>query len=207
MGISCFLLALIGSVIIPHTPRPTFTDTSISMTTRIDVAGSITGVLGLVLINFAWNQAPIVGWQTPYIYTLLLLGFFLLGLFAFIESRAAFPLVPFDYMNADVGFVLGCMALGWSSFGIWLFYVLQILEVFRGATPLYATALMVPLPVSGICAALTAGYIFRHVPASFVMIISMVAFCVGISLIGTMPIEQSYWIQTFISFVIMPWGM
>jgi MFS family permease len=207
MAIACFLLAVAGMLFIPNTPPPVFEDKSISMMSRIDVAGSVTGVLGLVMINFAWNQSPIVGWQTPYIYILLIAGFMLMGAFAVIESRARFPLVPFNYMNADVGFVLGCMALGWSSFGIWLFYTLQILEVFREATPLYATALMAPIPISGICAALTAGYIFRYVPASFVMIISMAAFTIGITLIGTVPIAQSYWIQTFISFIFMPWGM
>ncbi|KAH8591042.1 major facilitator superfamily transporter [Bisporella sp. PMI_857] len=206
MCIACVLLAIAGMMFIPSEPRPVFED-SAGMLSRVDFAGSVTGVTGLVLINFAWNQAPIVGWQMPYIYVLLILGFTFMGGFAIIESRARFPLVPFDHMNTDVGFVLGCIALGWSSFGIWLYYAVQILEVFRGASPLLVSGMMGPLPLSGICAALTTGYILRHVPVSLVMVVSMFSFSVGIILIGTMPVEQSYWIQTFISFIIMPWGM
>jgi MFS family permease len=172
MAIACIVLAVAGALIIPDAPRPTFEDKSISMISRIDLPGALTGVTGLVLINFAWNQAPIVGWQTPYVYILLTVGFLFMGAFAIIESRARFPLMEF-----------------------------------RGASPLKATALMAPLPISGVCAALTTGYILRHVPVSLVMVISMAAFAVGITLVGTMPVEQSYWIQTFLSFIFMPWGM
>ncbi|CZR55885.1 related to Drug resistance protein YOR378W [Phialocephala subalpina] len=37
-----------------------------------DFAGTITGVSRLVLFNFAWNQAGVVGWTVPYTYILLI---------------------------------------------------------------------------------------------------------------------------------------
>ena len=45
-----------------------------SLFQRLDGFGTITGVAGLILVNFACNQAPIVGWPTVYISVLLLLG-------------------------------------------------------------------------------------------------------------------------------------
>lgn len=33
---------------------------------EFDALGCATGVSGLVLFNFAWNQAAVVGWQEPY---------------------------------------------------------------------------------------------------------------------------------------------
>jgi len=38
-----------------------------------DFAGKITGVVGLVLFNFAWNQAGLVEWQVPYTYILIIM--------------------------------------------------------------------------------------------------------------------------------------
>ena len=39
------------------------------------------------------------------------------------------------------------------------------------------------------------------------MLISMVAFLVGIVLIATAPVHQTYWAETFLSTVITCWGM
>lgn len=60
-----------------------------------------------------------MGWTTTYTYILLIIGLVLLGIFAVIESRAAHPLIPRTILNAKLGFVLGCIACGWGTFGIW----------------------------------------------------------------------------------------
>ncbi len=39
------------------------------------------------------------------------------------------------------------------------------------------------------------------------MMISMLAFTIGAILVATAPVGQSYWAQTFVSILIMPWGM
>lgn len=85
----------------------------------LDLPGAIVGITALVLFNFAWNQAPIVGWQKAYVYVTMLLGILLVPLFFYIELRVSkAPLVPFDSLTVDVGFVLVCITLGWSSFGM-----------------------------------------------------------------------------------------
>lgn len=40
----------------------------------LDIPGMLTGVATLVLFNFAWNQAVVVGWQQPYVYICLILS-------------------------------------------------------------------------------------------------------------------------------------
>lgn len=126
MGIVCFLLAIAGWFAIPHAPAPDLDDEDgITTWQRVDGWGSLAGITALVLINFAWNQGPVVGWTTPYTYSILIIGFLFLALFGFIESRATFPLIPKDALSSDTAFVLGCIAAGWSSFGIWVFYTWQ----------------------------------------------------------------------------------
>jgi MFS family permease len=206
-AIVCLLLAVAGFFIIPHTPSPVLDDSE-SAFSRADGLGSITGVSGLVLVNFAWNQAPVVGWKNPYTYVLLIVGFIFLGLFGFVESRVSkFPLVPMEFMSVDTGFLLTCVGLGWASYAVWLFYFWQFLEELRGVSPLLASAQFAPVILSGFCAAITTGFLLGRVSGSVLMIMAMLAFTVGLILLSTAPVGQTYWAQTFVCLIIMPWGM
>jgi membrane protease YdiL (CAAX protease family) len=89
---------------------------------RLDLLGAAVGISGLVLMNFAWNQAPLVGWGTPYTYAMLIVGLLLLVVFGFIERSAAHPLLPRSALKGDLAWVLGCIAAGCSSFGVMIYY-------------------------------------------------------------------------------------
>ena len=39
----------------------------------MDWAGSVTGIVGLVLINVAWNYAPLYGYGTAHVYFILII--------------------------------------------------------------------------------------------------------------------------------------
>ncbi|KAJ5464470.1 MFS general substrate transporter [Penicillium daleae] len=60
MGIVCFVLAGIGFLVIPTSSRCK-TDDHVNLTERLDLLGAAVGISALVLVNFAWNQAPLVG--------------------------------------------------------------------------------------------------------------------------------------------------
>ena len=84
----------------------------------LDLPGAVTGITALVLFNFAWNQAPIVGWAQPYVYVLMIVGLIFVAGFFYIELWVApEPLIPFHAFSSDVSFVLLCVACGWASFG------------------------------------------------------------------------------------------
>jgi MFS family permease len=206
-AIAAACLAGASLLVIPTIPVLQVGQTTTSLVQRLDVFGILTGVPGLVLINFAWNQGPIVGWQTGYVFALLIVGFVLIVAFFFIETRVRCPLLPMHSLSRETGFVLGCVAAGWSSFGIWLYYLWQFMEVLRQETPLQATAYFVPVAISGLCAALTTGELLQFIPPGFVMLISMTAFTAGTVVLATLPVDRIYWAGIFISCVIMPWGM
>jgi hypothetical protein len=117
-SIACFFVALLGYFVIPAQ-----LDTVNRNSQSFDTWGAVTGVLGLVMVNVAWNQAPTSGWGTSWIIVLLLLGIVSLVLFAFAESRAAHPLVPLSILNTDTSLALLCIGLGWASFGVWYYYI------------------------------------------------------------------------------------
>jgi glucan phosphoethanolaminetransferase (alkaline phosphatase superfamily) len=107
-------------------------------------------------------------------------------------------------MNRTVGYVLALVGDGWCSFGIWVFYNVRFLQYFRRATPLSVSAQYLPAVIAGLLAAGMTGFMLAHAPVSFVMMISMVAFCVGIIVACFQPVQQTYWAQTFVSNLIMP---
>ncbi|KAI1861124.1 hypothetical protein JX265_009743 [Neoarthrinium moseri] len=174
----------------------------------LDLPGAFTGITGLILFNFAWNQAPIVGWPTPYVYVTMIIGILFVVVFFIIEIKfTETPLLPFHALSADVSFVLGAVACGWACFGIWFWYTWQFFEEIRGASPLLSTAWLCPVAISGLCAAAFTGLLIHRLGPAAVMTASLCAFFVGTTLMATVPVEQTYWAQTFVSMIIQPWGM
>ncbi|KAI1360521.1 major facilitator superfamily transporter [Xylaria arbuscula] len=174
---------------------------------ELDVLGAVTGVSGLVSISVALNQGSLAGWKNIYVSALFIAGLLFCALFVLVEKRARKPLIPLEALNMGVGFVLAAIGCGWGCFGIYIFYIWQFYEVLRGASPLLATAWHSPILVSGVAAALTTGFIIHRVGPAVVMALALLAFTVGITLIATTPINQSYWLQTFFCNVIITWGM
>ncbi|RYP49618.1 hypothetical protein DL768_004739 [Monosporascus sp. mg162] len=125
---------------------------------ELDMPGTLTGVAALVLINLAWNQAPIAGWSQPYVYVTLIIGLLILAVFFVIEIRyATHPLIPFNTLPSDVSLALGAIACGWGYFGIWVYYSWQFLLVLRTESAFLATAHFSPVAISGAVAAILTG--------------------------------------------------
>lgn len=88
---------------------------------RLDLLGGASGVIALVLFNFAWNQSVVTTWNEPYVYVCLIISLLFLAAFFYIELRLArHPILPVAVLTSDIAFVFGCTAAGWSTFGIWV---------------------------------------------------------------------------------------
>ncbi|OLN84409.1 Drug resistance protein YOR378W-like 4 [Colletotrichum chlorophyti] len=205
------ILAIAGYFIIPEPPAKLGPPRGFkAMMVELDIPGALTGIVALVLFNFAWNQAPIVGWKTAEALVPLVLGLVLFGVFAAIEFKyAANPLLPFDAVNADVGFVLAAVVCGWATFGVWTLYLVQILQEIRTLSPLLTCAWFSPVVISGGAAAVITGKLLGplQVRPPIVMTFALAAFTVGVILTATAPENQIYWAQIFVSMIIMPFGM
>lgn len=202
LAIVCIAMILGALLILPADERH---PVSVS---DFDFLGCATGVGGLVLFNFAWNQAAVVGWPTVYTYVLLIVGVLLLVAFAFVETRVAKnPLVPLSGFKGEAALALGVIAAGWGSFGIWVFYLWRLIENLRGYSALAACAQNAPVAISGLLAAVATGFLLSHIKVSYVLLLATLFFLIGQVLIATVPVGQIYWAQTFVSIIIMPWGM
>lgn len=174
----------------------------------LDVPGAVLGVTGLVLFNFAWNQAPLDGWYKSYVDLTLILGLLFIVAFFVIEIRyATHPLLPFNALSTDVAFVLGAISCGWGSFGIWVWYSWQFQMQLRGASPLLASAQWVPVIIVGSAAAWVVALLLHRLGPPVVMTGALLAFLIGLILMATCPVDQTYWGQIFVSFIVTPFGM
>jgi len=201
-AIVCALVGVICIFVIPSDEGPEL------RTGSFDGWGAVLGVSGLILVNVAWNQGPNVGWTTPYTYILLIIGALLLGGFFFAETKASHPLIPASVFNVKTSLALACIACGWGAFGIWIFFLLQMQLTLRELSPLLVTAQASPVVISGLVASGVTGFLLtKRVPVAIVMLFAMSAFLAAGLLLATMPVDQIYWAQTFVSFVVAPFGM
>ena len=204
-------LAVAASFIIPTMPHKVhFPKGWKERAEALDLLGAVVGIVALVLFNFAWTQAPISGWNTATCIVPLVLGLALFGAFVYIEFKISpDPLLPYAAVNADVAFVLAAVVCGWATFGVWTLYITQILQHIRHLTPLNTVAWFVPVTISGGCAAVITGKLLGpwQVRPPVVMSMALLAFTVGVTLTAFTPIHQTYWGQTFVSMIVMPFGM
>ncbi|KAK0724753.1 major facilitator superfamily-domain-containing protein [Lasiosphaeris hirsuta] len=202
----CVLLAVVSVLVLPATAAADREDES--LWDQLDGYGILLGVTGLVLFNFALNQAPIVSWRTPYTYFILVIGAMLIAAFLWHECYTSrHPLIPVTAMKANTNFVLVCTAAGWACFSIWIYYTIFMLETLRGWSPLLASVSFAHAPVSGLIASLLAGILITRTGPHWIMLVSMCAFFAGSLLLATAPVGQTYWLNTFFGILIMPFGM
>ncbi|CAF1199307.1 unnamed protein product [Adineta steineri] len=203
LAIFCAFLAVLAYFVIPIE-----VSSSVHPTGKIDIPGVIVGLSGLVLFIYCWNEGPVVGWDKPYVYVLLIVSVLLIGIFLLIEWKAKEPIMPLSIwtVKAFPG-VLACIALGWSSFGVFIYYMIEFIEVIRGASPLLTTAMVSPVILSGLAATLTVSQLYHRVPGHFLLTAAMFCFCIANILIATMPPHQTYWAQVFVATLIAPFGM
>ena len=211
MAIWLAFLCAVSPLIILSLPRKAAQPASWrAWITALDLPAAVIGVTSLVLFNFAWTQAPIGGWDTPTALVPLILGLLLFGLFICVEVRwSPSPLLPFGALTLDVAFVLAAVVCGWATFGIWTLYLIQILENIRHLSPLLTMGWFSPVVVAGAIAAFITGKLLGpwQVRPPIVMTLALLAFTVGAILTAFAPVKQVYWGQTFISMLVMPFGM
>jgi hypothetical protein len=118
LAITCALVSMLSFFVIPadSARRPAAsTAPKPKWWVKFDLPGALTGVSGLVMVNFAFNEAPIAGWDRSYIPFILVLGLICFGIFIYIELRvASYPLIPIKGLNRDAAFTLIIIACGWG---------------------------------------------------------------------------------------------
>ena len=175
----------------------------------LDLIGSALGVSGMVLFNFAWNQAPIVGWQEGYIIALLVVGVFLLCLFVYWELKwAKNPLVPrMVLQHSRLPLILLCVFLGWGAYSINIYHCYTLYLDFRGYTPFAAGAGLTPAPFFGLCAGIACALLISPKTVEYLFLGAMLGFLAQTIIITTAEVDESYFRNTMAMWMVGPIGM
>lgn len=211
LAIVCVFLALAAHlVLISPPPTPKQMKPTKDKLRDMDWLGAITGVGGLICVQVALVSAPASGWSTQYIFMLLIVGVLLIAFFLITELKIAEqPLVPFKMLKADVGFVLGAVACGWASFGIWTWYLWKFFLSIKHKSPLDAAVHVVPIVPVALVASILTTWMMRKCMPAWTLFWALVAFTLGPLLLAVdANIERTtYWSWTFCSLLVMPLGM
>ncbi|SSD61947.1 related to Aminotriazole resistance protein [Saccharomycodes ludwigii] len=176
---------------------------------KMDWIGSFIGVVGLILFNFVWNQAPIVGWNQAYCIALLIIGFVFIILFFIYELKfAQYPLIPKAiFHNHRLLLILTAVFLGWGSFSNWMFYYVNILLNLRHYSTLWTGGTYFVFFIFGFSAALIVGFTIKRINPSILLFFSMCAFTTGSAMLSVVPVHQNFFRMTFGMMIILSFGM
>ncbi|KAJ7186549.1 major facilitator superfamily domain-containing protein [Mycena filopes] len=178
----------------------------------VDWLGAFLGVAGLILFNFAFNQAPLAGWSSPTVIAPIVIGISMLLLFALWEIKGAkSPILPFGIWRAPTFLaVMSSSLLSFMSFGLFMFYSTpdntQFLHEFRGATALQTSAWFVPFTINGCIAACLVAVLISRVPAQVIFLAGLIAVLLANTLMMTAPAQGTYWTYPFFASLIAPFG-
>ena len=92
-------------------------------------------------------------------------------------------------------------------FRIWWYDLYLFLTYIRNQSALHSSAQTAPVAITGVLFAFSSIWLFQRFGVAYVMFLSMTFFMLGSLLLATLPIGQTYWIQTFLSILIMPGAM
>ncbi|OHF04371.1 aminotriazole resistance protein [Colletotrichum orchidophilum] len=202
----CISAAGLSLLILPRQPRRKIPSTN-TIWVQLDASGILLGGSGLTLFSFAWNEAPAVGWRTPYIYFVLIIGIMLFAAFIYNETVAANPLLPLSAMTSRLNLILGCTAATWGCFIIWTFYSFQLVEVLREWDPLLASAGFVPVAVEALAVSLLLAYLMPGEEVYWAFLVAALSTLLAPILMATATPGQTYWANTFVSTLLAPLGL
>ncbi|KAF4838916.1 putative MFS-type transporter [Colletotrichum tropicale] len=198
------VIAILGTVmfgslflVLPH-------DEPVDKGGSIDYLGIVFGLGGLLLFNFAWNQSPSIGWDSPSVISTLIVSLLLFTAFMVWESKfAKDPIMPLTVFAAPTFTALIFVALlTYMSVGISLWYMVAWQQLLRNWTVLHVAIGWIPYAVGASMSVGLAAWLIPRIEAQSIMAIGILASIVSCLLLATMPEQQVYWAQTFPSIFI-----
>ncbi len=135
------VVAALGARHVPESRDP-------SATGRIDYAGALAAVVFLSGITFAFIEAPALGWASPAVVTMALLGAAGLAFFLAREHRAAAPMLPLSiFRERQFAAASAVTFIVYGALTGATFLLPLVLQVVSGYSPLASGLALVPLTV------------------------------------------------------------
>lgn len=136
----CFAGIVMASRVAPQAPA--------GIARRFDVAGQVSAIAALALLNIAVISAPTYGWRSPIIVAGLFAALVAGGAFVALEATRAEPMMPLELFTRPVfrAAVFVSMVSAFTFYGL-MFGLSLYFQQQRGYTPMLAGLAFLPLTV------------------------------------------------------------
>ncbi len=174
----------------------------------LDVKGAILATIGLLGVVFAFIEAPVRQWSSPAVLSALLAGCAGLGLFAWVEGRQRWPMLPLSLFRsrnfAGANLLTLCLYAGLGG-GLY-FFPLNLIQVHGYSAAAAGAALLPFIFIMFILSRWAGRLVDRFGPRRPLMAGPVVA-AVGFALFAWPGTEGSYWTTYFPAVVVLGLGM
>ncbi|KAK6593572.1 efflux pump antibiotic resistance protein [Botrytis cinerea] len=179
-----FMLGLLGFVVYGVAIMAVDADIPIDPRGTVDWIGSYLGVAALILFNFVWNQAPLVGWNSPYEIALLL-------------ARQGTNSTIQHLEGPSFGLLMLTVFFSFMSLGIFFWYMNAYMQNIRGDSLILTGVQYLPLTIVGCATAFLAAWLVPRVSAQVIIGLGCSAMVIINVLLSTIPANLTYWAMAF----------
>jgi EmrB/QacA subfamily drug resistance transporter len=203
-----FINVPVSAVVVVMTARHVPESRDPSATGRIDEWGALLGVVFLTGITFAFIEAPTLGWSSPSVIVMAVVG--VAGLIAFVirELRAKNPMLPlsifrvrqFAATNA-VTFIVYAALIGAT------FLLPVTLQVVSKYTPLESGLALLPLTLIMLALSARSGQLASRIGPRLQMSVGPIVVGVGLGMLVTVTHGTSYFIYVMPAVLVFGLGL
>ncbi|KAK3676867.1 hypothetical protein LTR78_003071 [Recurvomyces mirabilis] len=158
-----------------------------------DYKGAALAMVACICILFGLTQGSGAKWA-PYTYALIIVGFCILALFIWVETKVPRPLVPLRLFRTP-GFspLMAAYFLGFGAYAGWQFYALQFFLRLQNKQPIIVACYLLPNAICGVLATFLVSRLLHIVPGHYLYIGSMIAFGFGPAFFLPQTPNTTYW--------------
>ena len=175
---------------------------------KLDIWGSclITGALGSIV--FGLIESSNIGYSNPYVINSFILGFILLCVFVYVESRVDNPIMPLSLFRSRT-FAGANVAtfLFWGSWAGAIFFIPFNLIQVQGYTPTEAGLVFLPVVVPLFLISRKSGALIERYGAKLLLVVGQIIAALGYIMFVLPEIGGSYWRTFFAPLMILGVGM
>ncbi|WPH01219.1 Hypothetical protein R9X50_00405500 [Acrodontium crateriforme] len=166
------LLTVAGHMVIPV---PAVQPTNAQLKHAVDWLGGAMITMGVCALLFALAQGNVVGWNKPYIGTII--GLALLTILAFVlwqhhlETRTSRPplLKISMFRNLRIAAAMLCMALFFASFNNFLIFATFQYQDYLALSPIHTTLRFLPTGLMGLLTIAITSQLLARVPVNYIL--------------------------------------
>lgn len=174
----------------------------------LDLPGAALVTASLITLVFGFSQAPEWGWLSVATLGTIGLAVLLMIAFLFNESRSSHPLVPLSlFRMQNIGGANVMMASMYAGMLATFFMATLYMQTILHYSPVMTGLSFLPMPIIlGFMSTRIAPLVARYGYKRFLILGPSLAI-ISLLWLSFLPVQGSYWIHLFPTFVVLPFGM